>query len=71
MLVLAAMYLLALISYNPSDLPAWAHFSTAGQSPGVTHNFIGTLGAILAGYSLALAGWAVYLLPISVTSPLA
>ena len=67
MLVLAAMYLLALISYNPSDLPAWAHFSTAGQSPGVTHNFIGTLGAILAGYSLALAGWAVYLLPISVT----
>ncbi len=67
MLVLAAMYLLALISYDPRDLPSWCHFSTADDSPGVRHNFIGVLGAIGAGYSLALAGWAIYLLPISVT----
>ncbi len=67
MLVLAAMYILALISYDPRDLPSWSHFSTADQNSEVTHNFIGTLGAILAGYSLALAGWSIYLLPISVT----
>ncbi len=67
MLVLAAMYLLALISYDPRDLPSWSHFSTADESTGVRHNFIGVLGAIGAGYTLALAGWAIYLLPISVT----
>jgi S-DNA-T family DNA segregation ATPase FtsK/SpoIIIE len=67
MLVLAAMYLLALISYDPRDLPLWCHFSTADDSSSVRHNFIGVLGAIGAGYSLALAGWAIYLLPISVT----
>ena len=67
MLVLAAMYLLALISYDPRDLPAWSHFSTAQESSGVRHNFIGVLGAIGAGYTLALAGWAIYLLPFSLT----
>lgn len=61
------MYLLALISYDPRDLPTWCHFSTAEDSSGVRHNFIGVLGAISACYSLALAGWAIYLLPISVT----
>ena len=67
MLVLAAMYLLALISYTPQDLPSWSHFSTAEESSGVRHNFIGILGAIGAGYTLALAGWAIYLLPFSLT----
>ena len=55
MLVSAAMYILALISYDPRDLPSWSHFSTADQNSGVMHNFIGTLGATVAGYSLALA----------------
>ena len=67
MLVLSAMYLLALISYDPRDLPAWSHFSTAQESSGVRHNFIGVVGAIGAGYTLALAGWAIYLLPFSLT----
>jgi len=67
MLVLAAMYLLALISYDPRDLPAWCHLAPADQPSAVTHNFIGRMGALLAGYSLFLAGLAVYLLPISVT----
>lgn len=67
MLVLAAMYLLALISYDPRDLPSWSHLSPADQPSSVTHNFIGRMGALLAGYSLFFAGLAVYLVPISIT----
>lgn len=67
MLVLAAMYLLALVSYDPRDLPAWSHLSPTDQPSTVTHNFIGRMGALLAGYSLFLAGMATYLVPFSVT----
>lgn len=67
MLVLAAMYLLALVSYDPRDLPAWSHLSPTDQPSVVTHNFIGRMGALLAGYSLFLAGMATYLVPFSVT----
>ncbi|MCW0220951.1 MAG: DNA translocase FtsK 4TM domain-containing protein, partial [Prosthecobacter sp.] len=64
MLVLAAMYLLALVSYDPRDLPAWSHLSPTDQPSVVTHNFIGRMGALLAGYSLFLAGMATYLEPL-------
>lgn len=67
MLVLAAMYLLALVSYDPRDLPAWSHLSPTDQPSVVTHNFIGRMGALLAAYSLFLAGMATYLVPFSVT----
>lgn len=67
MLVIAAMYLLALVSYDPRDLPSWSHLSPADQPSAVTHNFIGRLGALVAGYSLFLAGLAIYLVPISLT----
>lgn len=67
MLVLAAMYLLALVSYDPRDLPVWSHLSPTDQPSIVTHNFIGRVGALLAGYSLFLAGMATYLVPFSVT----
>jgi len=67
MLVLAAMYLLALVSYDPRDLPAWSHLSPTDQPSVITHNFIGRMGALLAGYSLFLAGMATYLVPFSVT----
>ncbi len=66
-LVLAAMYLLALISYDPGDLPTWSHLSPADESNAVTQNFIGRLGALVAGYSFFLAGLAAYVLPFSMT----
>lgn len=66
-LVLAAMYLLALISYDPGDLPAWSHLSPADEPNAVTQNFIGRLGALVAGYSFFLAGLAAYVLPFSMT----
>jgi len=66
-LVLATMYLLALISYDPGDLPAWCHLSPADEPNAVTQNFIGTAGALAAGYSLFLAGLSAYILPFSMT----
>jgi S-DNA-T family DNA segregation ATPase FtsK/SpoIIIE len=66
-LVLASMYLLALISYDPGDLPTWSHLSPADEPNAVTQNFIGRLGALVAGYSFFLAGLAVYVLPFSMT----
>ncbi|MDZ4287390.1 MAG: DNA translocase FtsK 4TM domain-containing protein [Prosthecobacter sp.] len=67
MLVLAAMYLLALISYDPRDMPVGWPLSPADQPSSVTHNFIGSMGAVLACYSLFLAGLSAYLVPISLT----
>jgi S-DNA-T family DNA segregation ATPase FtsK/SpoIIIE len=67
LLVIAAMYLLALISYDPRDVPPWLPWSPTDQPNTVMHNFIGTLGAVLAYYSLLFAGLAVYLVPISIT----
>ncbi len=67
LLVVAAMYLLALVSYDPRDLPSWSHLSPTDQPNLVTHNFIGRIGALLAGYSLFVAGMATYLLPFSLT----
>lgn len=67
MLVLSAMLLLALISYDPRDLPSWIPGSLALEEDRVTHNFIGVIGAILAWGGLWLAGWAIYLIPVSMT----
>jgi S-DNA-T family DNA segregation ATPase FtsK/SpoIIIE len=67
LLVLAAMLLLALISYDPRDLPNWIPGSLALEEDTVTQNFIGVVGAILAWAGLWLAGWAIYLLPVSMT----
>ncbi|MEQ1751902.1 MAG: DNA translocase FtsK, partial [Prosthecobacter sp.] len=67
MLVLSAMYILALISYDPRDLPAYIPGSVTDDGSGVTRNFIGVVGAIAAWAGLWGAGYAIYLLPISVT----
>lgn len=67
MLVLAAMYILALISYDPRDLPSSIPGSVADDNSGVTHNFIGVVGAVASWAGLWGAGFAIYLLPISVT----
>jgi hypothetical protein len=50
------MLLLALISYDPRDLPSWIPGSLALEEDTVTKNFIGVVGAILAwgsGFSSA------------------
>ena len=57
----AVMLLLALISYAPSDLPSWVPFSR-GDSP-TSHNFIGPIGAIIAGYVYFFLGAAGFLIP--------
>ncbi len=58
-----AMFLLALISYSSADLPSWVPFSSqAGQNAAV-QNFIGPVGAVVAGYTYFFLGAAAYLVP--------
>jgi len=55
---------LALVSYSPADLPAWLFFSKQGGPPHSTENFIGPVGAVVAGLSYFLIGAASYLLAV-------
>ncbi len=57
------LYFLALVSYNPVDLPEWVPFSRAARQPGDVSNFIGPLGAVIAGYSYFFLGAACFLGP--------
>ena len=54
---------MALLSYDPRDLPAWVGFSVADRPQSPIQNFIGPLGALFAGYSFFILGAAAYLLP--------
>lgn len=57
------MFVLALVSYSPADLPAWVPFSSqAGQNEMVS-NFIGPVGAVVAGYAYFFFGAASFLVP--------
>ena len=49
LLMVSAMFFLALMSYDPGDLPGWAHLVLSDETNAVTHNFIGQVGAIVAG----------------------
>jgi len=55
---------LALVSYSPSDLPSWLFFSKQGGPSEGTENFIGPVGAVVAGLSYFLVGAASYLLAV-------
>ena len=55
---------LALVSYNPEDVPSWLFFSKQGGSSGPTENFIGPVGAVVAGLCYFLFGAASYLLAV-------
>jgi DNA segregation ATPase FtsK/SpoIIIE, S-DNA-T family len=57
---LALIWLIALVTYDPSD-PAW--FFHAGAT-GVPGNFIGRVGAFLAELSFQLFGFASFLIPV-------
>lgn len=63
----AILYFLALLSYDPRDLPSWSKLSPADQPNPVTQNFVGRIGALAAGYSLFLLGAATYLIPFCLT----
>ena len=55
---------LALVSYSPSDVPSWLFFSKGVAADGPTENFIGPVGAVVAGLSYFLLGAASYLLAV-------
>ena len=55
---------LALVSYSPADVPSWLFFSKQGAPEAVTENFIGPVGAVVAGLAYFLLGAAAYLLAV-------
>ena len=59
---LAVLLFLALVSYQPGDLPAWAKliYDTNARSP-IVHNLCGVVGAVAAGYLYFFFGAASYL----------
>jgi len=67
MLGLALFWVLALISYEPADLPGWCHLALSDVPSPILHNFIGRFGAVLAGYSFWMFGLANYLIPACLT----
>ena len=60
------VFFMALLSYDPRDLPAWVFFSVSDQPQSPIQNFIGPLGALTAGYSFFIFGAAAYMLPAGV-----
>jgi len=67
-LTLALFYFLALISYDPADLPSWCPWLPLSDTPtSLARNLIGRLGAVIAGYTFWMFGAANYILPICFT----
>ena len=65
LLMVAAMLLLALVSYDPRDMPSWSFLALSESSGEQAHNYVGRVGALAAGHMLWLMGFAAYLLPFS------
>ncbi len=65
LLFVGTLLFLALISYSPRDLPAWVWFSKVSSPNSPAQNFIGPLGAIVAGFSYFMIGGASYLLAVA------
>ncbi len=64
LLGVGTLLFLALISYNPKDLPSWIWFSKVSSPNSPAQNFIGPLGAIIAGFCYFMIGAASYLLAV-------
>jgi len=62
LLFVGTLLFLALISYTPKDVPSWVWFSSYSPANHPAQNFIGPVGAIVAGISYQLIGAAAYLL---------
>jgi S-DNA-T family DNA segregation ATPase FtsK/SpoIIIE len=64
LLGVGTLLFLALISYNPKDLPSWVPWSYLSPPNKPVQNFIGPFGAILAGFCYLTIGAASYLLAV-------
>ena len=62
LLGVGTLLFLALISYTPRDLPSWVPFSHVSPPNRPAQNYIGPLGAIVAGFCYLMIGAASYLL---------
>ncbi len=62
LLGVGTLLFLALVSYVPKDLPSWVPFSHLSPPNSPAQNFIGPLGAIIAGFCYFMIGAASYLL---------
>jgi DNA segregation ATPase FtsK/SpoIIIE, S-DNA-T family len=62
LLGVGTLLFLALISYNPKDLPSWVPWSYLSPPNRPAQNFIGPFGAIIAGFCYLTLGAASYLL---------
>jgi S-DNA-T family DNA segregation ATPase FtsK/SpoIIIE len=58
---IGAVLFLALVSYDPRDVPSWFQISYVSPSNDPTQNFIGPTGAIIAGVLYFAFGAAAYL----------
>lgn len=64
LLGVGTLLFLALISYNPKDLPSWVPWSYLSPPNRPAQNFIGPFGAILASICYFMIGAASYLLAV-------
>ena len=64
LLFVGTLLFLALISYSPKDLPSWIWFSKVATPNSPAQNFIGPVGAIIAGFCYFMIGGASYLLAV-------
>ena len=62
LLGVGTLLFLALISYNPKDLPSWVPWSYLSPPNRPAQNLIGPFGAILAGFCYLTLGAASYFL---------
>jgi S-DNA-T family DNA segregation ATPase FtsK/SpoIIIE len=62
LLVVGVLLLLALVSYSPGDVPAWMRNARVEKAAHQSHNYVGSLGAIMAHLSYSLLGAASFLL---------
>jgi S-DNA-T family DNA segregation ATPase FtsK/SpoIIIE len=62
LLGVGTLLFLALVSYNPKDLPSWIPWSYLSPPNRPAQNFIGPFGAILASVCYFMVGAASYLL---------
>jgi S-DNA-T family DNA segregation ATPase FtsK/SpoIIIE len=62
LLFVGTLLFFALISYTPKDVPSWIWFSSHSPANRPAQNFIGPVGAIIAGICYQLIGAAAYLL---------
>ena len=65
LLGLGTLLFLALISYQPRDVPSWVHIiANSATASHISHNFIGPAGAIIAGFCYFLVGAGSYVVAV-------